>query len=141
MPETTKSSPPVYYYGCIGKPGHYLHIPAASPWDGKVHSNPDGWPKAWASHYAGGQIDGTLCPRGRQVEGAASLHHVEGWTALAFWDRSVDRRPASNSVFVVREWLDFPAMLERARAAWPDVFARFSFPVVPGATNAEAPHA
>ena len=30
--------------------------------------------------------------RGPQTQGEALLYHKQGWTAISFWDRSVDER-------------------------------------------------
>jgi hypothetical protein len=124
---------PVYYFGCLRGVGHYLHDPAAAGWRGyKAERNPDGWPEAWRSYYPGAVLDDAALmfgPCKDQTEGVPVLHHVEGWTALAFWDRSVDKRGGSKSVFVTRGTLDCPAMIEAARAAWPQVWARYAFAV------------
>ncbi len=88
----------MYYFGCWRlhtNDGHRLYRPEGS--------------SAWRLLMDGGlpwtaaQIDTGLCPHGvgltaQQPEGAALLHHKKGWTALAFWDRSADRRRNSNSV-------------------------------------------
>src|ERR1700693_4562864 len=76
----------VYFFGCMRGPGHYLH------------SNPS--PRGLTERRAlcaiersnpwGYKIDGKLCPAGAQVQGRALVHHKDGWTALSFWDRSVD---------------------------------------------------
>lgn len=116
----------VLYFGCRNVPGHYLVNEAGRTlWD---------YPPAlpWRS------IDGTLPPgggeqnwRNPQPEGLAALHHKDGWTALAFWDRSVDERGGCNSAFFFPETLDFDAATAAARAAFPDVWKRFTFDVVP----------
>jgi hypothetical protein len=47
------------------------------------------------------RIDGGFCPQIEDAQsGEARIHHVEGWTVLAFWDRSGDSRPSSHSTFV-----------------------------------------
>jgi hypothetical protein len=65
--------------------------------------------------------------------GEALLHHRERagvtWTALAFWDRSVDDRYGSNSVFILRGALSFEEAVTLAREQFPEVWARFSFTV------------
>lgn len=86
-------------------------------------------------------IDGTMPPYGdratmaQQVEGVALLHHLEGWTALAFWDRSEDRRGGSNTVFFVRAHLSAEEMLTACRARFPAHFARYRFDVVVKGTS------
>lgn len=79
-------------------------------------------------------LDATYCP-GRgvgvrypgtrpEVEGEASIHHVEDWTVLAWWDRSVDERPGANSNIVARGTWDFEAMVSIAKAQFVEVWAR-----------------
>lgn len=114
----------IYYFGCVDRAGHYLFTPRGEVDYARIRSTP--WP---------GGVDGVLCPaahpwRDNQPEGVAKLHHKDGWTALAFWDRSVDRRPNSNSVFLVDATLTFEQMVVEATANFPKVFARFGFPIV-----------
>lgn len=48
------------------------------------------------------QIDTGYAPEDpHQAEGGAALTHVYGWTVLAWWDRSVDLRPNSNTALVI----------------------------------------
>lgn len=79
-------------------------------------------------------LDGTLAPRpSRRAEapqGHAALHHKDGWTALAFWDRTGDRRGNSNSVFLFDAHLTFEQAVQLAEERWPELFARFDFEVV-----------
>lgn len=119
----------VYYFGCWERVGHYLWLP-----DGRRATDDVHCALPWAF------LDTTLCPGRRnrhgdvnpleQREGLAALHHREGWTALAFWDRSVDQRHGSNSAFIADEVLDATAMLEAIGKAFPGVMARFTFPIV-----------
>lgn len=86
------------------------------------------------------RIDGGFCPgavvgdawrRSRpEIEGQASLRHVDGWTVLAWWDRSVDSRGACNSAFVARGLRDFTTMLEIGKTQAPIVIARQRTPIV-----------
>ena len=110
----------VHYYGCVKGSGHFFH---------DVHLQHDctAWRDIpWAN------IDGKLCPRdghGPQVEGEAALHHLGGWTALAFWDRSVDARIECNSVFFAEGTYGPDAMMQIAREHFPSIWARFKFEV------------
>lgn len=122
-----------YFFGCWGRSGHYLFVPGGcSPSKDEIEALP----------RALRRPDGTLAPGRRrylnrpadvdsedQVEGLAALHYVEGWTALSLWDRSVDTRLGSNSTFIVRGTLSFDEMLERSRALFPSIWARFKFAV------------
>lgn len=115
------------YFGCWRQPGHYLWRPGMTkmplaafdltPW--------------------GSGIDGRLFPpRARPGEGVAGVFHAEGWTALAFEDRSVDRRPQSWSVYLVPAAdLTYAEALRVARLAFPQVFERYQFAVSPWPGN------
>lgn len=111
----------IYYFGCIDRPGHYMHGPRG--YDREADRFTEGNP--W-----GYKIDGRLCPSGPEVEGRALVHHKDGWTALSFWDRSVDRRGKCNSNFLAEGTFTFAEMIELARQHFPKVVARFSFPIV-----------
>lgn len=108
-----------FYYGCIGDTGHHLRDDLMAHCSLAIRFLPWGY-----------RIDAELCPSGEQVEGAARLHHLAGWTALAFWDRSVDHRHGSNSVFIFRGELTFDDAVARAKEKFPDVWGRFQFEVM-----------
>jgi hypothetical protein len=110
----------IYYFGCINRPGHYLFAPGSRR---TIEPSRIGLPWDWA-------IDSGLCPPGPEIEGHALLHHKGGWTAIAFWDRSVDPRGKCNSGFYALGTLTFEEMVERAKANFPEVWARFHFPVI-----------
>lgn len=57
--------------------------------------------------------------RDEEVQGVAWLHHVEGWTVVAWWDRSEDDRHGSNAVFLAPGEHAFGEMLDLARKAFP----------------------
>ena len=65
-----------------------------------------------------------------ETEGRAFTTRRNGWTAVAFWDRSGDPRPACNTAFIVHGEMTFPQVIRAARVSWPQVWARFTFPVV-----------
>jgi hypothetical protein len=122
------SGPAVFYFGNLGShPGHYLI-------DGTFHT-------VWGRLPCGlgaAELDGTFCgdpgledPRHRghwptdaQPQGLARMHHVRGWTVLAFWDRSGDARSGSNSAIVAEGEHDFETMLALARARFAPMMAR-----------------
>jgi hypothetical protein len=74
-----------------------------------------------------------------QPEGVEILHHKRGWTALSFWDRTGDERITSNSNFFADEILTFDQIVEAAKAQFPTIWARFTFPVNLRATVDVAP--
>lgn len=90
-------------------------------------------------------IDGALAPREwdsrrapEKPQGVAALHHKDGWTALSFWDRSGDSRPASNSTFLFDGTLTFNEALAAARDHFPALFERFPFEIVDNAGTNQA---
>lgn len=121
-----------FYFGCIDGPGHYFRGPGNTS---RVYE----LEHELTTLFAG--IDGKLCwnsprttrdqyDRRDETEGRAFVTHRGGWTALAFWDRSVDRRGACNSAFFVRGTLTFAQIVRVARHRWPKLWSRFTFPVV-----------
>jgi hypothetical protein len=110
------------YFGCYREPGHWLWAPGMEP----VAEAVEGLPWSLA------QLDGDLAPP-RARAGVAAVHRQDGWTAVAFWDRSIDRRPGANSVFLIPEELHFDTAMRRAHDAFPEVFAQLGFVVrIPG---------
>lgn len=111
-----------YYFGCIRKSGHYMFKPRENynAIDEKfLDSNPWGY-----------SVDEKLCPEGPQTEGIALVHYKDGWTALSFWDRSVDKRGGCNSNFLAEGTFSFEEMLAIAREKFPNVMKRFSFKII-----------
>jgi hypothetical protein len=124
----------VLYFGCVGDKGHYLWGPGTAP-----DYRPT-WLRSRTLYQLpwGEKTDGGLVPPGtrdrRAPEGLAAIHLARdergtNWTAIAFWDYSVDGRPGSNSVFVFDEAIDFDRGIALAKAAFPTVWARFKFEV------------
>lgn len=74
--------------------------------------------------------EGLLCiPDAAQPEGQALVHHINGWTVLAFWDRSVDGRFSSNSAFAFPCECTGEEAIEHAKREFPAIWERFTFPV------------
>lgn len=109
------------YFGCHDRPGHFLWV------RGWRHVPNYNFMNRWVYHH---KIDGGLAPKGiDEREGVAALHHLDGWTVISFWDRSVDKRGACNSAFLVLGEMGFEDAVRVAREFWPDVWARFTFTV------------
>lgn len=107
-----------YYYGCIDRLGHYLF---ASPWHlARVE------PGAWPFGADGWSLDGKYAPPGPEVQSLARIVHVDGWTVLAMWDRSVDHRAHSNSNFVAKGEKTFEDMVALAAEYFPSVWKRIN---------------
>ena len=108
----------VLYFGCWRDVGHYIWTPdrgrsldcGQTPWgysvDGKLQKR-----------------GGKVC-RGEGIPDDAMLHHEDGWTAFAFWDRTVDRRPGSCSVFLATGEHSREGMLNIARETFPEIWDR-----------------
>lgn len=93
------------------------------------------WPKLYGEDSIGRpSVDRELA----EPQGVAAIHHLDGWTAVAFYDRTFDRRYNCGSVFFLRGDLIFPAALAAARAAFPALFQRFAFSIVPIAEHIRA---
>lgn len=123
----------VYYYGPLDAPGHQFFDESGS----KVYSNDKkGLPwKEW-------DIDGKLQPgcsphprdgrwehAGPEIEGEALLHHKDGWTAISFWDRSVDPRGACNSTYIAEGTFTFEQMVELAKTRFAARWSKMKFEV------------
>lgn len=91
----------------------------------------------------GGDIDGKLqphrkgcdlrsyCPCTSDKQGVAALHHKDGWTALSFWDRSLDGRGGCNSNYFAAGTFTFDEMVSMAKARFSERWAKMDFDVVP----------
>lgn len=119
----------VLYFGCWGRVGHHLWTPQREMlrYHDRLPSDRTPWD---------GQLDGGLPPRpdgphSEAPNGQAALHQKDGWTALAFWDNSVDTRGNSHSTFLFEGTCDFDAALASAREQFPTIFARYKFDVGP----------
>ena len=108
------------YFGCGRDIGHYFWGPGMLK---------DLGYREIVSILPWKHIDGVLNPK-KQVQGEAYIHHLGGWTAIAFADRSVDTRHGSNSAFFFDSRLNFTEALADARKHFPEVFARISFQIV-----------
>lgn len=136
-----------FYFGCFEQAGHYwfdtfMRTPRQA--DGSYYPHP-GAPSPW------GYPDCTLQPHcvqvrdrweviGPQIEGHALVHRKDGWTALSFWDRSVDKRGNSNSTFMFRGDFDFDTMVALAQEHFPKVWKRFTFAIIPAPTQQPLPN-
>ena len=108
-----------YYFGCWGDTGHYWWRPSKERLSFKDAK--DRFPTLYV------QIDTGFCPKNTQREGVCTLNHIDGYTILSFWDRSVDTRPGSNSNFIVEGTFSFVEMISIAKAQYPMVFRRYTF--------------
>ena len=116
----------IYFFGVISPDnlGHHLYRPGGT-W-ATEHSLPDDFPCSIAG------LDQCFLPaRQPQEQGRARLWRTRGWTIVSFWDRSGDSRPGSNATLIARGRLDLNEVLDRARISFPEIVARWKFPVRP----------
>lgn len=111
----------LYYFGCRhGESGHNL-------WHRDTRVPPSRWP-AWPWP----QIDGKLTPI-QTAQNTWALHWLEGWSALAMHDYTIDTRPGSNAVFLGPTPLaGRHDILAEAAEVYPDVVARLGLTPDPG---------
>lgn len=115
------------YFGSYRKDGHHPYgegmILLRYNWDAEFPVAGVPWTRD--------VIDGGLCPgHSASPQGRAALHHKNGWTALAFWDRSDDTRPGSHSTFFIEGTHDFETMKRLCQERFPEVWKRYTFEVV-----------
>lgn len=115
--------PNVIFFGCDSlpgrcNPGHYV----------KDRRNPrrSYEQTPWGTALDGGLLAGVP----DQVTGRVVVTKKDGWTSLAFWDRSGDSRGASNSAFMIAEDVSAERLLGLSREQWPEIFGRPNFPTL-----------
>jgi hypothetical protein len=124
MDQITMTYIDAYYFGCWDGPGHYLRDTHGRMM--RESTIPTDFP------CPPNCFDGCfLPPKLPELEGRASLVHLNGWTILAFWDRSVDKRGKCNSAFILRNYHDFDEAKRLAQVCFPQVWKRFTFEVGP----------
>lgn len=117
-----------YYFGCNRESGHYFYGPGMESMGARA---PEVLlPFRWAI------LDGGLQSqrRGEQHNEYAPplLSHIGGWTVLAMWDNSVDRRPASCAAFVMEGTHTQAEVVDQARLDFPDIVKRLKALASPG---------
>lgn len=112
----------VYFFGCWREKGHYLYRP-----DGTAMQRdfPVAGVRSLDTVFCPGRREGYYgTPEGAQEQSLSRVVHVDGWTVLAFWDRSLDRRYGSNGAFLARGTFDFQQMRLIAKRFFPTVLER-----------------
>jgi hypothetical protein len=108
-----------FYFGCHRGPGHYL------------------FREGMFSHYDAStkkleRFDGMLAPQQTRDPYIATVSRLGGWgfTALSFWDYSVDNRGGCNSIiFAPSLSIHHDDLLSEAEKRFPEVFNRLPYPV------------
>ncbi len=103
----------VYYFGCLNEIEHYLYL---SRGDRTLPDKETPW---------GFEMDAGLTPKGpREQQGHVLITHKEGWTAMSWWDRTVDTRPGCNSAVLAEGEHDFQQMKSLLKEHWQEVHDR-----------------
>ena len=123
-----EAPPKMLYCGCHGDSGHYV-------W--RENGERVRWGLADKEQPWGKAIDGGIQPLARGgyhvPNGVARYTQEHGWSALSWWDNSIDTRPGSHSTFVIEGVHSAEFVLVSARIRFPWVFERFPFDVsIPG---------
>lgn len=114
-------NPEILYFGCIGKVGHNLHSKQQHI---QFHETPWGY-----------KLDEEIPAVEYEPEGLLRTFHKDGWTAVAFYDRSVDDRPGSKSIFLVAKDWPTEKVMAAAERQWPEVCGRPRFPIKPAVVD------
>jgi hypothetical protein len=128
----------VMYHGCWAGVGHHLHMvdgyrpkdPAFRAWEMRANS-----PSRFISNGMNWQCKRKLPGISPETEGFARVTHVmcdfgKEWTVLGFWDRMVDTRYNSWSMFIATGTHDFDTMVQLAKRDFPHIWQRITFEVV-----------
>lgn len=136
--------PPMFYFGPWDRAGHFLHdehgrtiydqrgtLPWGDEADGGLQPHFENCRRSQYSRY---------CDCGSGPEGHALIHHKNGWTALSFWDRSVDTRGACNSTYFAEGTFTFIEMARMAKERFAERWNKHKFVVVDVTPQREVPH-
>lgn len=130
---TTVNEPFMVYFGPWERSGHFMFDERGLEVPYREGETLTAWPY--------NEIDGTLQPgrvlwrdhwiqQGPMREGDAVVHHKDGWTALAIWDSSVDKRPGCSSTYIAKGTFTFEQMVEMAKARFSERWNKMRFQVI-----------
>ncbi len=129
------AAPRMFYFGPWDQAGHYLHDEHGVTVYRKERLGSFPWDEYSGDHGIDGQLqpgcykrDGHWC-KGKETEGEALIHHKAGWTALSFWDRSVDTRGACNSTYFAEGTFSFDEMIAMAKTRFAYRWNKMKFEV------------
>lgn len=130
MPE-----PRVLYFGPLKESGHFF-FGDETGWRLSERHDLNGVPWTTQEDHADGTLQpGMICEHGHwhattpQVEGPAVVHHKNGWTALSFWDRTIDTRPGCSSTYLAEGTFTFEEMVAFAKTRFPERWSKMKFEV------------
>lgn len=125
--------PPVtiYYMGAWGQEaGHYCWLPTgqrtrrgakSTPWGGQFDVLSD---SAIMAAMVPGIQHAYEIGREQQAEGVRHHRQAQGWTLVAWWDRSADPRFASIAAWAMEGLYTGDEAEQQARALYPEVWTR-----------------
>lgn len=109
----------LYYFGCIRQVGHYLwKSDGCSASENELRVVHDVNPNLLRC------IDGIFPPTQVQEEGLYNDCIVPPLRIVAWWDRSVDKRPGSHSTLLAIGYDSAEEMLDAAMVQFPSVMNR-----------------
>ncbi len=109
----------LFYFGCIGAPGHYLH--------GAIYSSD---PRVAAKEMPGinprllASLDDVFTPISTKQQGVYQVSIVPPVIIVAWHDYTGDSRPGSNSALVGYGYRSAEEIIEAAKLQFPKVMAR-----------------
>src|ERR1700756_3383092 len=125
----------MFYFGPWDTAGHFLNseggrwVPERErgtfPWNENSSSNGIDCQLQPGCHLVDGRWR-----HGKEIEGEALLHHRSGWTALSFWDRTIDTRGGCNSTYFAEGTFTFDEMVAMAKERFAERWNRMKFEVV-----------
>lgn len=118
----------IYYFGPLKESGHHFFRP-----DGYMARGEEVDSIPWQDF----EVDGKLPPYGdiryrepqMELEGVARIHFKNGWTALSFWDRTIDKRYASSSTYLAEGTFTFEEIAALAKERFPERWGKMAFEV------------
>ena len=131
-------TPLVLYFGPLKESGHFMFYEngqevsphrladTITPWkandiDGTLQPGMILWREHWVKESERG---------GRSWrEGEAVIHHKDGWTALSFWDSTIDTRPGCSSTYIAEGIFTFEQMVELAKDRFAERWNKMRFEV------------
>jgi hypothetical protein len=136
-PAVIEVKPKMWFFGSIGR-GHCLYREGSSYSEYKEY---DRFMAMIKPRY----LDTGLAPSdkvcgGYEIEGVSMITWHQGHTFLAFWDRSGDRRYASNACLIADQTLSFSQVYPCFLKGFPDLFARMKYKFYYGNGGTMAEH-
>lgn len=114
-----------YFFGCRGHRGHEFRRADNTP----LNKNECGARGVPIGSPFGLEVDGGILKAKNVPDrpGEGVLVTKEGWGYLAFWDRTGDNRPNSNSGFLFNRAYEKDIAIRRAHRLFPWVFDGIGF--------------